>query len=439
MASLFSPRRSAALYGPRPGIARQRLLADQLMAQGSSTAPVQSPVEGLARALTGALGGYTATLADRRESEKDQARTATLKRALMGATGGSDVPTPENAAALQDNPAYDPLVRSLMGNPETADMGFQLGVGNLQAQQQFERQQQLAQAEREYEANKPVSLSPGQTLLDPSQGYAPLASAPEKAPPGFTRAEDGSLQVDPNWMRAQKELRTAGSTRLSVNTGDQGPQFGNIPPGYMMSRTDEGWRMVPVPGSPAEQEEEQTLAQAEEKRGQREQSARIVIEDIDRVLDMMENATIPVTGIIGGAAKQVPGTSAYNAAKLLDTIKANVGFDKLQAMREASPTGGALGQVSEMENRLLQSVLGNLEQSQSEDQFRYNLQRLKDTFLDIVHGPGNRPDPDDATESPGGEGQFSGMSPQQLLGVDVTTLTPEQREEYSKALDAAGF
>ena len=83
-------------------------------------------------------------------------------------------------------------------------------------------------------------------------------------------------------------------------------------------------------------------------------------------------------------------------------------------MREASPTGGALGQVSEMENRLLQSVLGSLDQELSEEEFRYNLRRLKDTFLDIVHGPGNRPaaEPDAAG--------FGGMSNEQFLGVPLT-------------------
>jgi hypothetical protein len=60
-------------------------------------------------------------------------------------------------------------------------------------------------------------------------------------------------------------------------------------------------------------------------------------------------------------------------------------------MRASSPTGGALGQVTDFENRLLQATIGNLEQSQSKDQLLYNLRRVKDTYLDIVHGPGNRP------------------------------------------------
>jgi len=70
----------------------------------------------------------------------------------------------------------------------------------------------------------------------------------------------------------------------------------------------------------------------------------------------------------------VKGTPQYNLARLLETIKANLGFDKLQQMRDASPTGGALGQVSEMENRLLQAVKGSLDQGQDADVLKENLE-----------------------------------------------------------------
>lgn len=105
----------------------------------------------------------------------------------------------------------------------------------------------------------------------------------------------------------------------------------------------------------------------------------VVQEDIDRALKLAERGggIFGTTGAAGAVMSNIPGTDAYDLGQLLNTIKANIGFDKLQAMREASPTGGALGQVSERENTLLQSVLGALEQSQSNEEFVYNLQRLK--------------------------------------------------------------
>ena len=67
----------------------------------------------------------------------------------------------------------------------------------------------------------------------------------------------------------------------------------------------------------------------------------------------------------------------------LETIKANVGFDKLQRMRDNSPTGGALGQVSELENRLLQAVNGALDPAQS-DQLRENLKSIKELYAQVI-------------------------------------------------------
>ena len=55
----------------------------------------------------------------------------------------------------------------------------------------------------------------------------------------------------------------------------------------------------------------------------------------------------------------------------------SIGFDRLQAMRDASPTGGALGQVSERELSQLNASIANLRQSQSLGQFKSNLAIVK--------------------------------------------------------------
>ena len=53
-------------------------------------------------------------------------------------------------------------------------------------------------------------------------------------------------------------------------------------------------------------------------------------------------------------------------------------------MREESPTGGALGQVSEMELDLLNSSLQSLGQAQSEKQFLENLDKVEERYIEIV-------------------------------------------------------
>jgi len=107
----------------------------------------------------------------------------------------------------------------------------------------------------------------------------------------------------------------------------------------------------------------------------------LVSEDIDHALDLSRNGGwVPTTGFTGHVGSYIPGTAAHDLSQTLLTIKANIGFERLQEMRDASPTGGALGQVSEQENALLQAVWGALGQSQSQEQFERNLERLKVTL-----------------------------------------------------------
>lgn len=120
---------------------------------------------------------------------------------------------------------------------------------------------------------------------------------------------------------------------------------------------------------------------------------KVVNDEIFRAMNWINETdltTVPATGF-GSLFKYIPGSDAKALSTMLQTIKSNIGFDKLQAMREASPTGGALGQVSERELADLQAVFGSLDQAQTSEQLMYNLQRLRVEYNNIVHGPGGHP------------------------------------------------
>lgn len=85
----------------------------------------------------------------------------------------------------------------------------------------------------------------------------------------------------------------------------------------------------------------------------------------------------------GANLAPIKGTKAHDLQAALDLIRSNIGFEKLQQMRENSPTGGALGAVSERENTLLQSVLGSLDPGQSPEQFRASLRQIRDQLAAI--------------------------------------------------------
>jgi hypothetical protein len=79
-----------------------------------------------------------------------------------------------------------------------------------------------------------------------------------------------------------------------------------------------------------------------------------------------------VTGM-GRPVSYVPGTAAADAKAIVDRLKARAGFSSLQEMRNNSPTGGALGSVSEGENVMLQNSAAALQTSQSPEAFRQSL------------------------------------------------------------------
>lgn len=100
------------------------------------------------------------------------------------------------------------------------------------------------------------------------------------------------------------------------------------------------------------------------------EKSNAVITAANNVLSLIKGGT---TGLDGILKAKIPGTQSFNLAKRIDTLKANIGFNELNAMRAASPTGGALGQVSERELTYLQATLGSLDQAQSEEELRKNV------------------------------------------------------------------
>lgn len=105
-----------------------------------------------------------------------------------------------------------------------------------------------------------------------------------------------------------------------------------------------------------------------------EKSTADMVKRVDEAKKLVSSWT---TGWGAFAFKDVPGSDARALRNKIDTIKSNIGFDKLQQMREASPTGGALGQVSERELYALQNVLANLDLMQTPEELSKALDEVQ--------------------------------------------------------------
>ena len=112
-----------------------------------------------------------------------------------------------------------------------------------------------------------------------------------------------------------------------------------------------------------------------------------VLEQIKKVeVDAKDNGGWFETGTSGSFARTVfpEGTAGSDLASALQNIDANNAFTTLQQMRDNSPTGGALGQVTERELDLLKSSVANLNPNQGHEQFLSSLQVAKDYYIDML-------------------------------------------------------
>ena len=174
--------------------------------------------------------------------------------------------------------------------------------------------------------------------------------------------------------------------------------------------------------------------QAEQER-QRKQAGMIdpVTEDIDQAIKIIQANPKSTTGLYGSLASKFGG-QAGDLAGMLQTAKARVSFDELQKMRAASPTGGALGNVSDKDMAALQAVQGSLEQSRTPEQLLYNLERVQRMRHEIIHGPGTAPPPrfapPDAAASSRKTGGGSGGGGPNADAVRFLKNNPQRRDEF---------
>lgn len=175
----------------------------------------------------------------------------------------------------------------------------------------------------------------------------------------------------------------------TINMGDVGE--GNFLYGSKAG-LEPGWRLDTrtgqasvIPGGPAAVEAEAAAAEAERRQSaldaQTGQKETVVAGSIDTLIGQIDKGGIfdlPESGIVGNLLGRLGvNQEAVDFRNELATVQANIAFDRLQQMREASKTGGALGAVSERELDLLMNAYGNINQSTSPARLKENLQTIK--------------------------------------------------------------
>lgn len=348
-----------------------------------------------------------AVLNERRRKVMDEAKS---QKWLQNQAAAMADKNPRLAQMLQDAPpemAQGLISRYIQTLPE-----FQLpdwktfddGTGNIM---RYDANNANSKPELFFDGPAPMPDGElGQYLTDqkarearglPTQLFAEWKTSMQKPENRFrpaTMEEKKQFGVTPETPLAIEE----GSGKPMVISGNgvtinNGSKYGTIPPGYQLVEGPEGAKLIPIPGSPAEAEQAAKVQKAEGAASQKQQNVDLVTQEIDRSISILDNDTWynPATGLGATAAARIGGTNAANLKALTQTIGSVITLDGIKNMRQNSPTGAAMGAVSDADLALLRNALGSVEQSQGEDQLRFNLNRLWNLYQDTIHGPNGGP------------------------------------------------
>jgi hypothetical protein len=173
---------------------------------------------------------------------------------------------------------------------------------------------------------------------------------------------------DPNSTAEQKKIAQQTVDRLYPLKAQGMGQF---------QKNAETGQFEPIPGTPAAEKAIDKEKKEISKFTNQLASVNLVDRTVDKALGQLSPKT---TGIVGIGAAKIPGTDAYTLKATLNTIVANLGFDKLQAIRDLSQTGGALGQVAVKEIEFLQQTIASLDQGLPQEELAKNLGEIKASY-----------------------------------------------------------
>lgn len=292
------------------------------------------------------------------------------------------------AATQPARPAINPAILQAMTSPYVNDQTRQ--IATLLFKSQMDQQAKANDPMRQLDIqSKQTALTPlgapykdadGNLVQKDALGKITVLSAAEKSPTSVqeykfyrTQAEEAGETPLPysKWDIARKH---AGA--ISVNTGA-------IPQGYeQYTDPDTGAiRMRAIPGGPKD-----ASAKDQAKADARATSTEVVTNAAKLAREAISGATFPVTGTAGHFLSGIGETGAAELNRQVSVLKSNATIENLNAMRAQSPTGGALGNVTEGEGAMLAAKSGALDPRAPKAQFQRALDDYERTLLRIVHG-----------------------------------------------------
>lgn len=366
------PAKGGKSYDSPSMLERRRKMAEQLMGQGMDTSPIASPWQGAARLADALVGGMGMKNADQQEREGHAAANQAVMQAfengapdnatMMNILGNSWADPEQKKAALlmwqtknrlgmQKYGMGQPIVRrDEQGNLHLYQLNNMGGAEEIQfpAGTTYAPKDQIKDYGTYYggvdpytQQMTPITQAPG-SQPPSTLGGQPQQPQPQTSAQPIPQPMDGqqSSVAAPAGRPAQKDI--AGKAAQQKYGTTKGEQAATQPQAQMALQNSLG-ALSRLSGTAQEIQQSPGLDK--------------------------------ITGIMG-LVPNWPGGEAANTQAKLDQLKSEAAFTVLQAMRDASKTGGAVGQVSNFEEQMLQDNLAALSRAQSADEYRRQLQKI---------------------------------------------------------------
>lgn len=271
-----------------------------------------------------------------------------------------------------------PMAAALMGNQgNAANFGNAFGAyGQASAQMAGKNKtldyfrQNAPEFAAMVEAGMPVNEAWGTyTKQRYAQGPKPTSGMQE-----YDLAREQGF--DGSFLDYQTALKKAGAGSTNVTVG--GGRFGTIPQGYELIDGPNGASLRPIPGGP-----EDTSKSDQRSAGQAAVVTQTITNAARYARDAAKNRALG--GVGQGIVQYNPYSDSAEVARQVEVLKAQAKVENLTAMRQSSPTGGALGAVSDREAAMLADKSGALDPSSPN--FERDLDNYELTLLQVVHGP----------------------------------------------------
>ena len=296
--------------------------------------------------------------------------------------GVQEQPMPVQVAGGGDRvpmatPSINPAIIEALTDPQATPQTQTLARIVLEQQQ---RQAQAAEEQRLQAADplRQLQIQKGQLELEqmrnPTPGFRTL-STEEKTALGLP--PQGAFQ-----MNREGQISQIGGGGVNITNE------GTIPAGYQAVRDAQGrvTSVQPLPGSPAALEMEQALRTRETQGGRKQTSTDVITNAAANARQLIKSGTM-TTGTLGRIASNLTESDAAELRRQVDVLKSNATIENLTAMRQASPTGGALGSVTEKEGAMLAAAAGAIDPNAGNQQVAKQLDNYERTLLRVIHGP----------------------------------------------------